>query len=352
MDPKQMALKHFEKAILVVFLGWLALTVVGLTSEPSGLQEASAVEEYLGKVDKHMASSTTEAPKTPPWEANLKRQLDPGSVPAAVAFPGWLMHRRPAFLHQIEVEVPEYHAAHHAPTIDAAPVDRGKIKVTWESSQENLYVVTTFQVWRRAGADGTWEKVKDLEASEREWTDETVNSRLQYFYKVVSVAKIDAQDPVVEQYHLTLANEEQNKESSVVGPIALKQDLMIIPTNVHPVEEAELIKDANAKSYATFKIKKWDSETNAWDEKTYFQKPVGSKIGQKEKIKRREVDFSTGAELVDVEIRTRKAKSGDFEEKVHVMKVRWPDGKEEEFTSKDEEDAKAAQEGGSGESGN
>ena len=345
MDPMQLVLKHFEKGVLALFFAWLAMTVVGLASEPSGLQEAAAVETYLTAVEKHMGEASTKPPKAPTWEADLKRQLDPGSVPAAVAFPGWVMHRRPAFLHQVEVEVPEYHAAHHPPTADAAAVDRGKIKVTWEPSQENLYVVTSFQVHRRAGEDGTWEKVKELEASEREWTDDGINSRLKYFYKVVSVAKIDAQDPVVTQYNLTLANEEAEKESGVVGPIAIKQDLIILPTNVHVVTDEELIADKNAKSYATIKLKKWDPEGNTWDEKTYFQKPVGWKIGQKEKIKRRDVDFTTGAELIDVEVRTRQAKSGTFEERVHVIKVRWPDGKEEEFTSKDEEDAKAAEEG-------
>lgn len=343
MDPTELALKHFEKVILVAFLGWLGFTLTNLASEPSGLQKAAAVETHLEKIDKHMKTTTVEAPKEPVWESNLKRQLDPGSVPAAAPFPAWVMERRPSFLYQIEIEAPEYHTAHHAPTVDAAPVERGKIKVTWEPSNENLYVVATFEVHRKTGDAEQWEKMAELPTTERSWVDDKINSRKKYSYKVVSLAKIDQEDPVVQQNKLVLPDEERLKESSPVGPIGVKQDFMILPTEVHPVTEEELIKNKDAKAWATIKVKKWDAEGNAWEEKTYFQKNPGWKVGQKEKIKRKEVDFSTGAELLEVEIRTRKAKRGDFEEKVHVIKVKWPDGQTEEFTSKDEEDAKEAE---------
>lgn len=344
MDPMQLLLKHFEKAILVLFIGWLGLTVAGLASQPTGLQKAADVEKYLGKVADHMKKATTKAPEEPPWEANLRRQLDSASVPAAVPFPGWVMERRPAFLHQVEVDEPEYKPQHRSPTAEAIAADRGKIKVSWEPSQENLYVVTAFEVHRKTGDEEKWEKMVDLPADAREWTDEKISSRRKYSYKVVSIATIDQEDPVVQRHKLVLPDEERTTESNVAGPVQTKQEWIILPTEAHKVTDEELIKDEKAKSWATIKVKKWDSEGNAWVEKNYFRIEVGAKIGKKETIRRREIDFSTGAELVDCEERRRKSRSGDFEEKVYVVKVKWPDGQVEEFTSKDEEDAKAAEE--------
>ena len=57
---------------------------------------------------------------------------------------------------------------------------------------------------------------------------------------------------------------------------------------------------------------------------------VGEKIGSK----KRKLDFSTGAELLEVRVEKRDTGKG-YAEEWHFLKIRWPDGTEEETNNRE-----------------
>jgi hypothetical protein len=80
MDPKQLALQFFDKAVLAGFGVWFLLTAVGMASPPAGLDKKSELDTNLGVIEKHMKGTTVTATTDAGWKTALEAQLKPDTV--------------------------------------------------------------------------------------------------------------------------------------------------------------------------------------------------------------------------------------------------------------------------------
>lgn len=345
-DPKDIALDHFEKVLLLIAAALLGVVGVGSVGEPDELKKAQGLNKDANKVKSFMSSSKPKLETLPSAVKELTRNLDSGEVPNIDSLPGWVSYRRPGVLARYKKQKPKENAS-HAPPIDVKgdAGERGKIVVSWGLSQGNQYVVVTeFHVQRREGEDGEWKTIANLKGGETSYEDKDLKSRKTYFYRVLSLAEIDQESPTVRNQKLTLDPSEAEKSSSSVGPFKTARDVYVIPSNVTPVTQDMLIKDRNAKARAYVYVYKWDAASNQFLKKG-FAADQGQMIGSKDPVKmringdRREVDFNTGAILEDCKEETRPGKFGQ-QTKVGVIVIKWPDGSTEEATTQDDEPGK------------
>ena len=133
--------------------------------------------------------------------------------------------------------------------VHAAPVDlkgdansRGKIELTWEASDENrLVVVTEYQLQRKIGRDGKWKNLATIEPTDKpSYIDKAIQSRVDYYYRVISLAEVDRESPIVRDEDLTLATKEEKKTGEEAGPYATKRDVFMMPTRVKIGQQAAL----------------------------------------------------------------------------------------------------------------
>ena len=124
MDLQQLALAHFEKAILAVAGAWLLVVLSSFATQPDALKQNADLTERMKRIGSYMGSAGPEEAPAPNWVPQLKTQLSPGDVDAVSAFPDWVMHRRPQFLYGVEDGGPstkmsgkEVRAAHREPCI-------------------------------------------------------------------------------------------------------------------------------------------------------------------------------------------------------------------------------------------
>lgn len=339
MDPKLLALAHFEKVILAGFAGWLLMAVVGFVSTPAELSLKAQIDEKVKKIEAHMKGSTIEEPKDPGWRSRLASQLDPSTLAEVPAAPAWLMHRRPKFIYQKFDSTPKLQPKHFPPVdVNADAAERGKVKIRWKASLENDLVVCSFEVLRKKGADGAWEVIGTPAVGVTEVTDEKIAARSTYFYKVVSKAVIDQSDPRLSKVEIQVPDEEATKESGEVGPIATARDIYILPSSVIEVTDKDLIAKPDAKEEAQLEVYKFDPATSTFMKKT-FRVIAGGDIGEVVKMrvggKSVDVDFRTGAKLEDVWVEKRKNEQMGIDQSYEWIKVKYADGSTEDANNRE-----------------
>ena len=110
----------------------------GLLGTPPALEQATGVGAAMDKVKKYVNNETsTDEPKGPGWKDELKRKLDPGSIPAAEPWPTWIAHRRPGIVYYVEV-IDKTFRAEHGGAIDVTgdTSAQGKIQLNWDVSPD------------------------------------------------------------------------------------------------------------------------------------------------------------------------------------------------------------------------
>lgn len=335
MDFKELALAHFEKALLAIAGAWLLVVASSFASQPDALKKNAELTQKMQRIGSYMGSAAPEEYPMPDAVPQLKAQLSPGNVDSVGGFPAWVMHRRPQFLYGVEDSGPSHDARHEPPvdlTVDTET--RGKIVLKWQASVDNEYVIiSNYEIERKNGEDGEWQSIATIDGVEETYEDSKIQARAKFFYRVTSIAEIDRDNPVVDAEGMQLAESDERQVSRVVGPIETARDIYVIPVTVTQVTDEDLIANANAIESAYVRVYKWDSEEEKFVQKAFTVKS-GEKIGKKVKRGRKETDFSTGATLVDVELRSRKHKLG-HNEQVQWIKYRFEDGTEEEASDKD-----------------
>jgi hypothetical protein len=337
MDPKQLALQFFDKAVLAGFFIWMAVAAAGFVQHPAELDKKDQLDADLKKIAQHMSGSTVDAPADPGWQAGLRAHLDPKTVAAAKPGPSWLLHRRPAFIFQVKDTTPTYTAKHGAPTdVSVDSSTRGQVSVHWKASLEDEYVICSFEVSRAPAQDGPWEVVATEGPGTTEYVDNKVAPRSTYFYKVTSVAEVDRDSPVVQRYDLKLADAEARKESEVAGPAQTAADVFVLPQQVTQVTDQDLIANPNAKESAYVKVYKWDPESSSF-QYSAFMVQAHDGIGGKKKLRGgKEFDFTTGAVLDDVWIEQRPdPKIPGHQMPVQCIRIKFADGTTVEFNDQD-----------------
>jgi hypothetical protein len=336
MDPKLLALQLFDKVILVGFAGWLVMSGVGMLQQPEELSLKDDLTKNLTEIGAHMKGTTVTVVADPGWRNELESQLKAETVPAAAPGPGWVVEKRPGFLYQHYVKVENYKCIHLPPSdVNADGAVRGQVTVRWRLAA-NEYVIASYEVHRRRGAEGPWTTVATMGPGSVEYVDTGVAARSEYFYKIVSVAEPDREAPVVQRYDLKLKDEETRMESSETGPIKTQADVFVLPVTVTVVEEADIIANPNAKESAYVRVHKWDPESSSFKDATFTVK-VGDPIGEKKKLRGgKEFDFTTGAVLDDTSYENRPHPTiPNHTERAQVIRIRFADGSTADFNDKD-----------------
>lgn len=335
MDPKQLALAHFEKGVLAVFAGWLLMSLVGLASPPDDQSKKAELDQWIQAIQAHMGKATVPEAKDPGWNERLEAQLDAAQVPQAGTFPAWVMHRRPGMVYYVPDNTPKYNTKHLPPVdVTADASTRGQVVVRWKPSLENEYVTCKFEVQRKKGEAGEWETVHTAGPGETEWADLKTSSRTKYFYRVVSLATADVENPVVSKFGLTVPEDEARRESMEAGPVETQLEVYVLPITINPATMERKIKEPDAQVEAYVRVYKWDAAGGKFENYAFTikgQSPIGGKV----KLRGgREFDFTTGASLDDCWFDTRKHKLG-HDEKLQVIRIRFADGSTMEFNDKD-----------------
>lgn len=319
-EPKEILLEHFEKIVLLAAVGILAYTGITSMSPPKDLSKAKKVDQDRRKIDTHMQNAKPKAEKLADRPADLNKRLNPSGVQGG-ALPAWSMHRRPGVLTKEKPKAARAQAKHYSVTdVKHDASDRGKAKITWQKASDNDYViVTNYVVQRRVGKDGEWEEIARLAEDTTSYTDEKLAARSEYYYRVVSVAEIDRMSKRVQRDKMTLSSEDSEKISSETGPVTTERDVYLIPQSV---TVKDLVRDANSKDEAYVYVYKFDPATGDFLPKKGFRVVEGQEIGQKLKIGRKEVDYSTGAIFESCRRETGKGKHGQ-DIQVGVIKFKW-----------------------------
>jgi hypothetical protein len=344
-EPKDIALDHFEKVILALAAAALIIVGMGTVGAPEELKKTTDLNKKAVKVKNYMKGAKPEAAPVEDRLAVLSKNLDTERLAKGRALPNWTMYRRPTVLASYKRKEKRARVVHMPPTAVKGNGDtRGKIVLTWAHTQGNEFVIVeNYLVQRKEGKEGEWKTISTLKGEDTRHEDAALASRKTYFYRVVSQGQIDHESGTVRKQKLLLDASEAEQASIEVGPFTTARDVYIVPSNVTPVTQAMLIKDSKAKARAYVYIYKWHAGAGEFIKKGFpveQDKPIG-KAGVKVRVggKRMELDFSTGATLVDCREEMRPGKFGQ-ETKVGIIKIRWKSGSEEEATTLDPKPSK------------
>lgn len=122
---------------------------------------------------------------------------------------------------------PRFQARHEPPTLTGEG-EVGGIRLRWEASPESMYVVVKTVILERSPADPqpAWQEVQrfsDVSDAEGEWLDEGALPGKEYLYRVVTLADIDREDPLVQQERLTLPAADARRASPPFAPAAARR---------------------------------------------------------------------------------------------------------------------------------
>lgn len=352
-DPQELALDHFEKIVLLLALGVLGFIGAGFASAPAELSSKrfrlTDLKTKIAQIDGHM-----KAPKPatkPPADLStvINSRFDASGVPSAEPLPKWLMHRRPHFFYWISGPKKKHPVIHRAPVdLKGDANSRGKIELSWAPSDENrLVVITEYQLQRKIGRDGKWKNLATLEPTDKPtYIDKAIQSRVDYYYRVISIAEVDRESPIVRDEDLTLPEKDSKKTSDEEGPHATKRDVFMMPTRVNIGDKAalEYYEGKMPKPLSTYpkvgtadiRVWKWDAASGEFVGYTFRNVKEGEAIGKKQTVRvakqRREVDFSTGATLKFVTMKKLKLNKGgnDYTAEAWVIQYEFKDGTKEE----------------------
>lgn len=340
MDPKELLLKHFEKVVALVFVGFFAwLAAAPMASRPKDLDENTKLQDTISKIDVYMKTYSPKLDAPTDLLTDLRRQCDPALVAPVEPFPAWVAHKRPSFAFGVQAGPAKVYPKHEPPTdFRVSDKGRGRVVLSWKTSAENdLVNITGYTIWRKDGDAGEFKVVADnLPGDKTEYTDTSVASRSKYWYRLCEHAAVQAENPLIVRDKTDLAGEKKDLNApDLAEPVETPQDVYVTIDGGKP---ADPIAEPPLKGEIQCKVWRWHAASGKFLYKGYLKVTEGEKIGKEEKISMgkatEKVDFSTDAELVEVRREKRQAKTGGTRE-VIVAKVRWPWKQEEDLVEKE-----------------
>jgi hypothetical protein len=345
MDPKELLLRHFEKAIIAVCGLWLLwVAYVGVLGSPPELKMNVDLKATIDKIDTYMKTPSPELAKLEDPTADLRGQLDPLAVPPVEGFPAWLVHRRPNLAVAVAAGPQRVWPVHKAPTeFHVVEKGRGHVKLAWKQSGENEYVnITGYEIFRKDNDEkAEWKSlVANIDGNKGEYEDNSVGPRARYWYKLKESATAQTDNPVIVRDKTFLQPEQCDLMAEEIHEaVETPQDVYITIDGGEPTDPV-----SDKKGSIQCKVWRWSG--GKFVSKNYTKIDAGAKIGAKEKVreggKQVEVDFGTEAVLVDVKQEKRKTKTG-IERETIIAHVKWPWGQEEELVEKEFPDEIAKQ---------
>ena len=133
---------------------------------------------------------------------------------------------------------PRYRARHEPPTLTAEG-EVGGIRLRWRCSPENTHVVVKAVIVERtvAGPQPAWQEVQrfsDIRGVEGGWLDDGAQPGEEYLYRVVTLAEIDREDPVVQQERMSLPAAEARRASQPYAPTPARPRLTVSCVAISP----------------------------------------------------------------------------------------------------------------------
>jgi len=290
---KLLLLRHFEKGLLALALLFFAAQASALVARPGELELGPKLSETIETIAQHMEHGG--APELPPVDATaeLKGQLE---TPDAVdAFGPWLALRRPNLIYKLPVN-PTKPKTEHKPPILALEVGHDSVTVSWKSDSPSDLTVTGYVLTR---VDDKGKRVVLATPDSHVVTDDSVAACGSYLYRIEEKGEVPADYEPLPADKVTLAAE---------ANVRVPRDFIVIP-------DKQLV-DGHLKVV----VRRWKG--GDWARKEYWDLKEGDKIGKKEKA----ADFTTGAEILEIE----------EEAGVVKVKLRWASGVVETVTSKDD----------------
>src|SRR5579883_270682 len=282
-EPKELLIKHFEKIVVGVFGAWLAACgYFFVATQPNEFKDNDKLQGYIDKVKVHFEHYQAELPKLEDPTNELANQLSPDRVASVDQFPSWIYHRRPNLIYSVAAGPVKVYPKHEAPVeFRIAEKGRGKVKLAWKPSSENLYVhIVSYDLLRKDAADGEFKPIATgIDGGKTEYEDTAVQPRSKYWYKIRETAAADLDDPVIKRDHTDLAPDRATLDGDETKePAEMPQDMYIsIDGGIanDPV--------ANVVGNVQCKVWKWNGTLGKFVRKDYLKVEVNGKFGQKEK---------------------------------------------------------------------
>jgi len=151
------------------------------------------------------------------WTREVRQACRRGDVEGpAMLVPG----KGPTPVQLVEAEDPlallSYRVVHEAPSLVDGHGTPNGIELRWEPNPKICYVVTRYEVWRAEdlqGEVGEWALLG--ESAGLQYLDTAAEPGKRYWYRIVSVAELDTEDPAVSAYpHLFRLDEVDTRKES------------------------------------------------------------------------------------------------------------------------------------------
>ncbi len=307
MDAKQVVLEYVDKIALgVAGLILVVLVVLPLLGETPAQAQRAKVDRYNRKITALRAAVNENPPKPPQLDVarQVRRALAGG--PAPELWPSWLMHKRVLVLcRRIGIVMPDP-PEHYAPVDVSGAGGLGAITIEWADNPRNRLVkIVGFRIERNdvdPKRDDAWKVVARVGGSTHRFRDtQGLEPGKKYWYRVISRASEDAGLSVVRKYDLTLAPEQRERRSVVLGPFSTQPEVYL---ELQSVRVKEIRNGQLVQPLAYMKVYKFFRDEGRWEPSPLLTVKPGERIGTTLRRRGKTLDFTTPWELV----RTRRTK--------------------------------------------
>lgn len=337
MDPKEMLLRHFEKIVAVLFLGFFGFVTTTIVSRPKELDENEKLSAMISKIEKHMKEYAPKVATPPDQTVELRKECDPAMVADVPAYPTWLVHRRPSFAFGLE-KGPERVTPKHEPPTDFRVTEkgRGKVALAWKVSDGNLFArIVGYTIFRKDSEAGEFKELERVGPDKQEYVDTKVAARGKYWYRLVEHAETESDAQQIKDSKTELPEDRRDLPAEdIKEAVETPRDIYVTVDGGRPNDPIPV---PPVKGEVQCKVWRWHAPSGKFLYKGYLRVTEGEKIGKEERISigktSEKVDFSTGAEVL--EVRSEKRDFKGMKREVIVARIKWPWGEEEELVEKE-----------------
>lgn len=347
MDPKELILRYFDKALMGLAGLWLLLSLGGFFSRPAELSQRDELVRDIEKIESYRRSHRAGASALPNWEREVEEQLMASQVPTTESLPNWVLHNRPNVLFRFDVPPEKPVIAHFAAQDLSVRPDRGVITVSWKHNNENALVrVKDYEIQRQECGQGEFVSIGKVDGSVLEYEDRSVKPRRDYAYRVVSEAELDRDHPLVSpmlirEPKLELDEKERQKASEASNFVRQPRIVIVVPESVTEPsheERLEALRKNEMEPYkATLKIYVWDElNPQKWSRAVFYNKTINDTIKEEKVIDKRKVWFDAGT-LIKVSLKqVQDPRQPSLTMRVLKVTMRFEDGSVAEYSNIDE----------------
>ncbi|MDF1662832.1 MAG: hypothetical protein P1V97_13730 [Planctomycetota bacterium] len=346
MSPKMRFLKYFDKAFLSLAALWLISVMTSFATasvfDPNGLNER--IDQIASYTRDHKAKT----PELPDWETPVRENLEAKRVPGVRAFPTWVLHNRPNLVFEFNIPPDDCPKLPWTPPSDlTVKAGRESMQLSWKMAEIPAILIVDEMTLLRAKrsqvsdeslknkasrASQVFKTIAKLNENSTQYTDKTVNHRIEYIYKIQVTVKFDAEHPrCPKDRHIS---ENDRKKESQVSKGTLLPIKFLVPLMIRlPGKLADL----DAKSRVDLRVYLYDANSEKkWIFRDYWNVEEGELIGSVINKRGRTFDFRMGKLVKPTIIERPNPKIPGHMKKVYKLEVSYPDSTVEKYNSRTE----------------